>query len=134
MANSQVFTGKNASHALLSASSASRWLACPPSARFEERMTESPPSIDARTGTLAHSIAEAKLAYAFDQISQRSYNQRIKELYGDELYRPAMDEYLETFIDYVNQIFHARKTRKSCWKNDWITRDGHLEGLAPAML
>ena len=51
-------------HALLSASSAERWINCPPSARLTENMpdTESP---HAAEGTLAHSLAELKVRKKF---------------------------------------------------------------------
>ena len=47
-------------HALLSASSAHRWLECPPSARLCESMPEET-SVYAEEGTLAHQICEEKL-------------------------------------------------------------------------
>ena len=46
-------------HALLGASSAHRWLHCPPSARLTEHMEDSG-SPYAAAGTLAHAIAELK--------------------------------------------------------------------------
>lgn len=48
-------------HALLSASSAKRWMSCPPSARLQEQFEQQQESIYAREGTKAHSIAEDKL-------------------------------------------------------------------------
>ncbi|MDR2666723.1 MAG: DUF2800 domain-containing protein, partial [Holosporales bacterium] len=50
-------------HALLSASSAHRWLTCTPSARFEERLPETI-SKAAEEGTAAHELAEYKLKKA----------------------------------------------------------------------
>ena len=47
-------------HALLSASSSSRWLACPPSARLEARFPDSQSSYAAE-GTQAHALAEGLL-------------------------------------------------------------------------
>jgi len=47
-------------HALLSASSSSRWLACPPSARLEARFPDSQ-SPYAAEGTRAHALAEGLL-------------------------------------------------------------------------
>ena len=44
-------------HALLSASSAKRWINCPPSARLSEAFPEST-SDYAEEGTLAHDICE----------------------------------------------------------------------------
>ena len=47
-------------HALLSASSSSRWLACPPSARLESRFPDGASSYAAE-GTQAHALAEETL-------------------------------------------------------------------------
>ena len=47
-------------HALLSASSASRWMACPPSARLGEGYPETT-SVYAEEGKLAHKLAELML-------------------------------------------------------------------------
>ena len=46
-------------HALLGASSAERWLMCPPSARLGEQFPDTA-SEYAAAGTLAHAIAELK--------------------------------------------------------------------------
>lgn len=53
-------------HALLSASGAHRWLACPPSARLEASLPEST-SPAAEQGTVAHALAEWKLRRALHQ-------------------------------------------------------------------
>ena len=47
-------------HAILSASGAKRWLACTPSARFEEQF-EDKGSDFAAEGTVAHALAEGLL-------------------------------------------------------------------------
>ena len=48
-------------HAVLSASSAKRWMSCPPSARLQEQFEEKKESIYAKEGTQAHEMAEHKL-------------------------------------------------------------------------
>lgn len=50
-------------HALLSASGAHRWLACPPSATLEAGLPKSSSSA-AEQGTAAHALAEWKLRRA----------------------------------------------------------------------
>ena len=55
-------------HAVLSPSSSSRWIACPPSARLNERLDKylgRKNSPFAREGTLAHAIGELKIRNAF---------------------------------------------------------------------
>lgn len=49
-------------HALLSASSSSRWLRCPPSVRWGAGLADKPSSF-AEEGTKAHSLAEHRLRY-----------------------------------------------------------------------
>lgn len=58
-------------HALLSASSASRWLHCPPSARLTESM-EDTPSPYAAEGTRAHALCEETLRRSLDEWRQGS--------------------------------------------------------------
>lgn len=60
-------------HALLSASSSHRWLACTPSARLEDTFDEqaSRTSIFAAEGTAAHELSEHKLRLYMGQKSER---------------------------------------------------------------
>lgn len=62
-------------HALLSASSAHRWLHCPPSARLEETLPEQP-SVFAEEGILAHEIAATELAAWLGRISDKERDAR----------------------------------------------------------
>ena len=70
---------KDRDHALLSASGAHRWLACPPSAllgaQFPEEETDA-----AREGTLAHELCEIKLKNYFlcRRLWQKENEQRHK--------------------------------------------------------
>ena len=52
-------------HALLGASSAARWIACPPSARATEYLPDEP-SKYAAEGTRAHELCEAHLGYSLN--------------------------------------------------------------------
>ena len=66
-------------HATLSASSAARWLHCPPSARLAEQFPDTG-SKYAAAGTLAHAIAELKARkYFLEPMSARSFD-HLKEL------------------------------------------------------
>ena len=70
-------------HALLSASAASRWLACPPSARLCAKLEgifgeQSSPY--AAEGTKAHSLAELKLRHAIGEINDFSFKEQVKAL------------------------------------------------------
>ena len=70
-------------HALLGASSAERWLMCPPSARLGEQFPDTA-SEYAAAGTLAHAIAELKARkYFVEPMSTRTFNARLKKLKED---------------------------------------------------
>ena len=75
-------------HALLSASSAHRWMACPPSAKLEAKLPDTT-SEAAAEGTLAHKVCELKLQNYFDttNMSKRKMNARIKKLKEDPLWQ-----------------------------------------------
>ncbi len=93
-------------HALLSASSAERWLNCPPSARLTENMpdTESPYAAE---GTLAHSLAELKVRKKFDVLKKSEYGKRLKEIQSSPLYAPEMDGHTDIYLDYILKIAHG---------------------------
>ena len=92
-------------HALLSASSAEKWIHCPPSARLEASMPDKE-SDDAKMGTLAHSIGELKLQKLFTDknMTERTYRSRLKKLQQEEFYEPEMDGYTDEYVDYVSGI------------------------------
>lgn len=99
-------------HALLSASAASRWINCPPSARLCEQIPEES-SVYAQEGTLAHSICEIKLNAFVAPISKRSVTLKLNKLKKNELYTPEMDGYTDTYIDYVKKIALSFPTKAS---------------------
>ena len=100
-------------HALLSASSSHRWLACPPSARLCESY-EDKGSEYAQQGTDAHSLCEYKLQKALGikaddptenltyydsemEVCAESYADYVMEQLSDSAdlsYRPMMGEYV----------------------------------------
>lgn len=97
-------------HALLSASAAKRWLACPPSARLTENMPEAP-SEYADEGTLAHALGELKLRRKFESMKKPQYDKQLKEIKANPLYTPEMDRYTDDYLDYVMQIAHGYKQK-----------------------
>lgn len=78
-------------HALLSASSAHRWLHCTPSPRLEEQYEDSE-SPAAAEGTAAHELAEHKLRQRLDQPSERP---------DSPLQNEDMDGYTDAYADRV---------------------------------
>lgn len=97
-------------HAILSASGASRWLACPPSARLEEKF-ENKSSEFAREGTLAHDLGELKLRNLLGEITTRTYNSRLKKLTeGNELFTKDMPDYVDIYVDTCMEKIAAARS------------------------
>lgn len=90
-------------HALLSASSAHRWMNCTPCARLEEQFPDTTSDF-AREGTLAHSIAELKLRKKFTEpMSQKTFTSRMNKLKKQELYQEEMQGHTDAYIDYITE-------------------------------
>ena len=92
-------------HAILSPSSAYRWLNCTPSARLAEQFPDTV-SEYAAAGTLAHSIAELKARKHFLEMdmSTRSYNSRLKKYKSDPAYEVSMDSATDTYLEYLKTL------------------------------
>lgn len=95
-------------HAILSASSAHRWLECTPSALIEEELPDST-SIYAEEGTLAHSIGELMLRLATKEITKRKYNSELKKLQKDDLYYEGMLDEVQLYADFVLGLYESYK-------------------------
>lgn len=91
-------------HALLSASSSHRWLACPPSARLCESL-EDESSEYAAEGTDAHTLCEYKLRKALGE------NVRVptEDL---EFYNSEMEQCTEDYAAYVMEL--VEKVKATC--------------------
>lgn len=92
-------------HALLSASGASRWMNCPPSARLEENVAEERNSIFANEGTLAHEFAEIGVKRDHNLMTLAEYRAEYRKLVKHKLYSPEMDEYIQQYRDYIKERF-----------------------------
>ncbi|WP_294655448.1 DUF2800 domain-containing protein [uncultured Fusobacterium sp.] len=94
-------------HAVLSASGASRWLACTPSARLEEQFPDST-SEYAKEGTLAHEVCELKVRKnLIEQIPTRTYNTKLKKLKENELWQDEMDKFTDVYLEYIQELVHS---------------------------
>lgn len=90
-------------HALLSASSAHRWLHCPPSARLGAQFPDKG-SPYAAAGTLAHAMAEWKARnYFLEPLGPRKYQARLRALRKSPDYDPAMDGATDLYLDYLKE-------------------------------
>lgn len=90
-----------AGHALLGASSAHRWLACPPSARLQESAADTT-SEAAAEGTLAHELVELKLNRLLKGKPAGKATLAIK---NNPLFHPVMEDHTNDYIDYVCELF-----------------------------
>lgn len=88
------------SHALLSPSSAHRWLNCPLAPRLEATLPEKP-SEYAREGTVAHSVCEIAAKKHFKKAKAAEYNKVIKKLKTDESWNDEMLHTAETYVEHL---------------------------------
>lgn len=99
-------------HALLSASGASRWMQCPPSARLEEPVDEET-SEYAKEGTFAHSLAELNINYFLGNINKLDFNKELKKLKKDTFYSEELNDYVQIYVDFaIEKINEARTNTK----------------------
>ena len=99
-------------HAILSASSAKRWMSCPPSARLEEKLKErfgDKSSPFAEEGTRAHALAELKLQKEIGLINDFSFKAQRAEMTGVD---NEMEWATDLYVDTVMQKYYEAK--KSC--------------------
>ncbi len=91
-------------HAILSPSAAYRWLACTPSARFEEQIPEEE-STFAAEGTLAHELAALMLGArsGVDRRPQRLFNAHLDKIVKNPLYSAEMLDHSEAYAAYVRE-------------------------------
>lgn len=92
-------------HAILSASSADRWITCTPSARIEEALEDEESSF-ATDGTAAHALAELRLRWKLGQITKAEYVAGIEAT--RTLYAEAVGEWdhsdweaIDSYVEYV---------------------------------
>ena len=98
-------------HAVLSPSSAERWISCPASVQLSEKYRrEETDSIFAREGTAAHALAELHGRLAFGYISEDEFEAgavRWEEEFGDVFGPPTnsdREEMFEHARDYVRVV------------------------------
>lgn len=92
---------EHSTHALLSPSSAKRWLNCTPSARLEENEpnTSSP---YAQEGTEAHKLAEITLSYMLDKINVQQYEAEFEAFkIASRFYNAEFNSYV---MDYCKEV------------------------------
>lgn len=100
------------SHALLSPSSAHRWLECNPSARLEETFPDSSGAA-AEEGTLAHALGEAILRRWKQDLSEVQFSGLVDKMTKSTYYNEDLKSHAEDYAAYViEQYEEARKSTK----------------------
>lgn len=90
-------------HALLSASSAARWLKCTAAPRFEEQFPENT-SEYAEEGRLAHAVCELKVTkYFTTAIKPRTFTTRLNKLKKNPLYQDEMDKTSDLYLEHLTE-------------------------------
>jgi hypothetical protein len=92
-------------HAILSPSSAERWLNCTPSARMEEKFPDKT-SVYTSEGTLAHSLGELILRRYTRQITEAQFEKEISEIEQNDQYSESMYDYAEQYASFVLEQFY----------------------------
>ncbi len=92
-------------HALLSASSAHRWMACTPSVRLTEHYPDTT-SDYAAEGTLAHELCELNLTkYFVKGVGPKTYAKKLDVFKANALWHDEMLGHAEAYFDYVKEIY-----------------------------
>lgn len=103
-----------AAHALLGPSGASRWLACPPSARSESYYPNED-NLAAAEGTLAHDISDVmvnqhfgfitvqKAKHDFEKLQNRPWTDNEQKVHY--LYSPEMLVHCKNYLGFIVEIF-----------------------------
>lgn len=94
------------SHAILSPSSASRWLTCAPSAQLEAKEPYST-SVYADEGTLAHKLCELIILHKSGKMLNTAFAQHLKEIESHELYTGEMYDHCDGFAVFVLEKFNS---------------------------
>lgn len=95
-------------HALLSASSAHRWLHCTGSPLLEKEFPDTT-SVYAQEGTLAHELCELKLKKYTTVMPKGAYTRAHNKITKSELWQNEMESTSETYLEYVKGIMLACK-------------------------
>lgn len=112
-------------HALLSASSAHRWLYCPMLPRLEAEYP-SRDTVYTREGTSAHELSELKLMYKSGKINKRKFNSLVKAFKeSTDFYNEEMEEMTELYTDIVMEHFNfyenaEMELEKRVDFSDWV--------------
>ena len=114
-------------HALLSPSSAHRWLECTAAPRFEEQFPVPGDTKYTSEGRLAHEICELYARNTFEKsMTKRQFNSRIKEKQKMDEYLPEMLETAQAYVNYLTEKANGYSAKPNVFfeqyvdLSDWI--------------
>jgi len=91
-------------HAILSPSSAARWIHCPPSAKINAEAPQKD-TVYTREGTLAHAVCELKARKHFlEGIGPQKYAAALRKFKKDALWQDEMEGYTDDYLDALKNI------------------------------
>lgn len=109
------------SHAKLSPSAATRWMACTPSAVLEQSF-ENKSSSYADEGTLAHALCEVLLREMHGQLTKEQVTEELLRIEKSEYYNGQMYDYCNEYAMFVNEqcvgdfhLFIEQKLDMTTW-------------------
>lgn len=97
-------------HAFLSASGASRWMACPPSAVAGKGIADKT-SPFAEEGTVAHELSELYFEHIYNGLSKEVFEQKLAQFKTREYYSVEMDIYVRDYVDFVEERVNIARAR-----------------------
>lgn len=102
----------NRAHAKLSASGAKQWLNCPPSIKASEGVGDKT-SVFAEEGTFAHELSELYFSHKFECLSDFEFNKSFKKYEKNKYYSAELREYVEQYVDAVEEKYNEALSRDS---------------------
>ncbi|HAR6193145.1 TPA: DUF2800 domain-containing protein [Staphylococcus pseudintermedius] len=100
----------NRAHAKLSASGAKQWLNCPPSIKASEGIGDRT-SIFAEEGTFAHELSELYFSHKYGGLTEFEFNKAFSNYQHNEYYSEELREYVEQYVDMVEERVNEAKAR-----------------------
>ena len=98
-------------HALLSASSAHRWLECPPSVRLSEQFADQP-TVYAEEGTFLHELCELKLHRYLGDVAPAVLDAQFQEHKDNDFYSDEAETVTDEYVQFCVETIEA--VRASC--------------------
>ena len=109
--NTEIQEHSERSHAMLSASGASRWLNCTPSAKLELEHGENKTSAYAEEGTLAHELAELYIRKdVLCDITDEDFENTLERIMNNDLFNEEMLDVVPVYTDYCSEQFIEAQT------------------------